>query len=217
MNSMLAPAAETSSYAFHIKQFMSPLSWIGQFFGKRANAPFSSDFYGKFIRILMLEFIEGFIQHLFPCPSTATATVKYPKLPQMLHALFYHTETGFGTVILALFYLKRLKEFHPSYHGSPGSMQRVIYTSVIVAAKYTCDDAYDNAVWSKASRGLFDTTETNRMEREFLYYLHYRLYVDELEWNSFIERLRLDIQQFLNEKANFIVNIPFKESANKLA
>jgi hypothetical protein len=163
-----------------------------------------------------LEYIEGFIHHLFPCPLMTPTTVKYPKLSQMLHSLFYHTETGFGTVILALFYLKRLKDFHPSYHGSPGSMQRVMYTSVIVAAKYTCDDAYDNAVWSKASRGLFDNTETNRMEREFLYYLHYRLYVSEQEWNQFIERLRLDIQQFLNRKASFVVNIPLKDPMNKL-
>ena len=61
--------------------------------------------------------------------------------------------------------------------------------SIMLAAKSMYDDTFDNSAWASVSCGLFTLSEISQMEREFLYFLDYRLFVSRMEWMEFLTEL----------------------------
>ncbi|TPX35471.1 hypothetical protein SmJEL517_g02057 [Synchytrium microbalum] len=94
------------------------------------------------------------------------------------------------TVILhALEYIKRIRRMaQPKSHTDiklpPGTESTVFLTALMLANKYADDDRYTVKAWSQASG--FAISEINKMERECLIALDYRLVVspqDLYAWN----------------------------------
>ena len=101
--------------------------------------------------------------------------------------LMVRTRISLKTLILALFYLERLKSLHPMCKGSEGSAHRLFLSALIVASKMLYDDTFHNLSWAQVS--LFPLEEINKMEMEFLYFLGYRLHVDKREFDLFVEQV----------------------------
>ncbi|KAH8914689.1 hypothetical protein BT69DRAFT_1289851 [Atractiella rhizophila] len=59
--------------------------------------------------------------------------------------------------------------------------RRLIFTSLILATKYSLDNSYTNASWSEASKYLFSVREISQMELEVLSWLGWRLGEPDLE------------------------------------
>lgn len=125
-------------------------------------------------------------------PTTSPATPTQPALPPLtkfIGHILYRTRVSIMTLVLALHFLRRLKQLHPVCKGSYGSGHRLILASVITASKYLYDDTYDNRAWAQVSCGLFKIEEVNQMEAEFLRFLDYRLYIRENEWLGLLDEM----------------------------
>ncbi|KAJ1555316.1 hypothetical protein HK096_004280 [Nowakowskiella sp. JEL0078] len=168
----------------------------------------------KHLKAELTELSECYIEGLFQCenlsPSLAPAAdyqqapetpphtpykPSLPKLSNFIANILTRTRVSSSTLILALFYLNRLKQIHPVCRGSRGSGHRLALAALIAASKYLYDDTFDNKAWSSVSSGLFGVAEVNQMEHEFLYFLKYELFVSEIQWNWFLGEIgkRLDI------------------------
>ena len=95
------------------------------------------------------------------------------------------TKISGSTIITALVLINRLKVLNPSCKGSGSSGHRLLLASILIASKTMSDDTFDNKSWAKASDGFFDLDQVNQMEKEFLKYLDYRVFVSPGEWTSF--------------------------------
>lgn len=113
-----------------------------------------------------------------------------------MDSIMKQTSTPLTALLLALFYLTRLKSKHPSSRGSNGSSHRLLFAAIIIATKFTCDDTYDNKAWSTASIGAFTNQETNKMEREFLQYMDFGLNLRLIEWTDFLTECGSKIKHF---------------------
>ena len=51
------------------------------------------------------------------------------------------------------------------------------------------DDTYNNKSWASASDGMFDLDQVNQMEKEFLAFVDYRVFVSPMEWTRFAENI----------------------------
>ena len=89
------------------------------------------------------------------------------------------------TLIMALFYLERLKELHPMCKGSDGSAHRLFLSALIIASKVLYDDTFHNSSWALASR--YSLEDVNRMEMELLCFLGWKLHVSRKEYDLFVE------------------------------
>lgn len=160
--------------------------------------------------------LEEYTRELFPYPAWQPASPQiqaYPTLHKFVDSIMRQTRTQLSVLCLALFYLRRLKSVHPSCRGSPGASHRLLYTSIIIASKFSADDTYDNKAWSTATLGLFSVEETNKMEREFLQYLEFNIFVRVPEWSSFLDVFGSRVKQITSyqKQYNPIVDCEFIE------
>eukprot|EP01137_Pigoraptor_chileana_P027019 Opistho-2@9081 len=99
-------------------------------------------------------------------------------------------------LIMALIYLERLSNAIGAPAKAENCAHRLFLTAIILAVKYVSDDVYKNRDF--ASITGVDVTKINAMEREFLRFLDYRLYVSDQEYASFlsyIEESLFPVQQ----------------------
>lgn len=121
----------------------------------------------------------------------------FMKLTNFINIIISRTKISMTTLVVALYYLRKLKLKHPVCKGSPGSSHRLILAAIVIASKYLYDDTFDNKAWASVSSGYFKTTEVNKMECELLYYLDYSLYVGVKEWGEFTEELGMDLREYM--------------------
>ncbi|KAF7725106.1 hypothetical protein EC973_000432 [Apophysomyces ossiformis] len=85
------------------------------------------------------------------------------------------TQISSTCVVLALYYIYRLRSTYPSIQGSMGSEVRLFTTALVLANKFLDDNTFTNKTWSDVSS--IPVHELNIMEVEFLSALNYRIYV----------------------------------------
>lgn len=108
------------------------------------------------------------------------------------------SQASLSVVILSLYYTQAVKEM--SWNGkrdlTPGSLHpasssslslslccyRLFLTSLILASKFLEDHTYTNASWGKI--GHLHTEEVNRLERELLHALGFRLYMGAADFEQ---------------------------------
>lgn len=69
-----------------------------------------------------------------------------------VHNILKTTQVSDSVMILALYYIYRLKTRHPQLQGQAGSEHRLFLTSLILANKFLDDYTYTNKTWSEVSR-----------------------------------------------------------------
>ena len=142
------------------------------------------------IRQKLINYISTFILEKFPYPTL--------NLPEFIYTIHSKTKSSLTSLLLALYYLSKLKRLHPTCSGSQGSAQKLILAALITANKYLFDDTYENRAWATVS--LYNIESVSRMENEFLRYVDYDLFVNETEWKSFISFISLDCGIVLDSK-----------------
>ncbi|CAO3697667.1 unnamed protein product [Rhizopus stolonifer] len=96
------------------------------------------------------------------------------------------TQISSSCVLIALFYIYRLRFAYPIIQNSTGSESRLFTTALILANKFLDDNTFTNKSWSQVS-GI-PVYELNLMEMEFLSALQYRTYVHHLQFYSWINQ-----------------------------
>lgn len=89
-----------------------------------------------------------------------------------------------NVLALVLIYLQRFVERHPNIQAFYGGGHRLCFTAMMVASKMQNDVAYTNRVWGKIAYNIFSLREINVMEREFLKFLEFELFVGPAEWDN---------------------------------
>ncbi|OAD81343.1 cyclin, partial [Phycomyces blakesleeanus NRRL 1555(-)] len=92
------------------------------------------------------------------------------------------TQISCACIVLALYYVNRLREAYPFVQGSIGSEVRLFTTALVLANKYLDDNTFTNKTWADVSH--IPVHELNIMEVEFLSALNYRIHVPHQQFFS---------------------------------
>ncbi|KAI8077918.1 cyclin-domain-containing protein [Gilbertella persicaria] len=96
------------------------------------------------------------------------------------------TQISCTCMILALYYIQKLRAAYPSIHASIGSEVRLFTTALVLANKYLDDNTFTNKTWSEVSS--ISISELNIMEMEFLSALDYHLHLPQDEFYSWVNQ-----------------------------
>ncbi|KAI9478847.1 MAG: cyclin-domain-containing protein [Benjaminiella poitrasii] len=109
--------------------------------------------------------------------------------------IFKTTQISNACVLVALFYIYRLRYSYPSIQASMGSEVRLFTTALILANKYMDDNTFTNKTWSEVS-GI-PLKELNIMEREFLAALQYKICIHHTQFFTWTVQCQHFLTQFL--------------------
>jgi hypothetical protein len=90
-------------------------------------------------------------------------------------------------VVVGLIYLQRLKQRNPTVCLTSGNMQRLLLTSVMVAAKFLDDLYYSNKHWARI--GGLNLQELNTLELKLLFQLSFSLCINREEYQEYLQGL----------------------------
>jgi len=96
--------------------------------------------------------------------------------------------------VVALIYIKRLKESEPQLDMSPFTVHRIFLAAVVTATKFLDDQFYLNSYYAKV--GGVSVLELKNLELSFLSILDYNLNVSQEEYHT--EFSALFKESFLN-------------------
>ena len=94
-------------------------------------------------------------------------------------------------IILALIYIDRLCQYSPDIKANKYSIHRLIVTACVISCKFLEDDHFDNGFYADIA-GI-SLEELNILELEMLKKLDYNLYVNESEYDTYINKLQQEI------------------------
>ena len=89
--------------------------------------------------------------------------------------------------VVGLIYLQRLKQRMPTVCLTSGNIQRLLLTSILVAAKYLEDSHYPHTHWARI--GNLRVQELNALELELLFNLNFAVGVTREEYEEYIRAL----------------------------
>jgi len=101
---------------------------------------------------------------------------------------------GPNSLVVALLYLERLRKKNPEYLTSVSSAD-LFLVSLLVASKFLHDDGEEDEVFNDewAKSGGMDTKELNKLEMQFLSAIDWRIYVDNKEYDTAVEKIESSI------------------------
>jgi len=112
------------------------------------------------------------------CPLTASAYLK---------RIMKYGGCSPCCVVVGLMYLQRLKQRMPTVCLTSGNMQRLLLTSVMVAAKFLDDLYYSNKHWARI--GGLNLQEVNTLELKLLFLLSFSVGVSRDEYQEYLQGL----------------------------
>ena len=112
------------------------------------------------------------------CPLTASAYLK---------RIMKYGGCSPCCVIVGLMYLQRLKQRMPTVCLTSGNMQRLLLTSVMLAAKYLDDLYYSNKHWAQI--GGLELRELNTLELQLLFQLSFNMCVNRDQYQEYLHAL----------------------------
>ncbi|KAL1740195.1 hypothetical protein HDZ31DRAFT_2633, partial [Schizophyllum fasciatum] len=110
-----------------------------------------------------------------------------PIFVQFMQKMLETTQVSHSVIVLSLFYIRRLR-IKSRTLAQAGSEFRIAVAGLMMANKFLDDNTYTNKTWADVSAMTLD--QVNRMEREFLEGVDYNLYVDQREFESWVQLLR---------------------------
>ncbi|KAF7305625.1 Cyclin N-terminal domain-containing protein [Mycena chlorophos] len=105
----------------------------------------------------------------------------FPLFCNFADLVISEAEISTSTTLVALVYLARVRRLNHlviDEDEEDGALERLLLGALVVANKYTREDAMKNLYWALASR-IFATYEVSRFERDFLALLEWDLSVSE--------------------------------------
>ncbi|TID18300.1 hypothetical protein E6O75_ATG06376 [Venturia nashicola] len=133
------------------------------------------------------------IEHLSPqspsCPPICADSIPIERFRHWVANLLSTTQVTQNVIILALYFIWKLKSFNPTVKGRPGSEFRLLTVALMLGNKFLDDNTYTNKTWAEVS-GI-SVKEVHIMEVEFLSNMRYSLFTNDSEWRRWHERLGL--------------------------
>ncbi|KAI8979463.1 cyclin-domain-containing protein [Mycotypha africana] len=99
------------------------------------------------------------------------------------------TQISCTCLLLALYYVQKLRAAYPSIHASIGSEVRLFTTALVLANKFLDDNTFTNKTWSEVSS--IPINELNIMEMEFLSALQYNIHVSSSTYFAWTSQCQL--------------------------
>jgi Cyclin, N-terminal domain len=134
----------------------------------------------------MSEKLSYITNKLLACFSSRIHAIycAYPSLNAFIYGLHEKMQLSMEIIVIALYYILKIY-FMPSRMAMlPGSLNihpnkfnhGVVLGCLVLATKFLQDDTFSNDLWSQLTFGLFSTLELNRIERQLLRLLDFRLW-----------------------------------------
>ena len=112
------------------------------------------------------------------CPVTASA---------YLNRILKYGGCSHCCAVVGLMYMQRLKQRMPAVCLTSGNIQRLLLTSVLIAAKYLEDSHYPHTHWARI--GNLKVQELNALEIELLFNLNFAVGVTREEYEEYVSAL----------------------------
>ncbi|MCJ1384420.1 hypothetical protein MMC17_007536 [Xylographa soralifera] len=124
-----------------------------------------------------------------PTPTTPLVLEALPTMGfrKWVTTILSTTQVTQNVILLALMFIYRLKKLNPTVKGKPGSEFRLLTVALMLGNKFLDDNTYTNKTWAEVS-GI-SVQEIHIMEVEFLSNMRYTLYVSDLEWALWHQKL----------------------------
>ncbi|KAI7860228.1 cyclin-domain-containing protein, partial [Circinella umbellata] len=111
---------------------------------------------------------------------------RYTTFKMFCQKVLKATQISCACVLLALYYIYRLRSAYPSIRASIGSEVRLFTTALILANKFLDDNTFTNKTWSDVSS--IPVRELNIMEMEFLSALNYNIYIHHQKFSAWVSQ-----------------------------
>ncbi|ORY02409.1 hypothetical protein K493DRAFT_188939, partial [Basidiobolus meristosporus CBS 931.73] len=110
-----------------------------------------------------------------------------PSLSKLVKRVIRKCRIRTPTLLVALVYIDRLREYLPAQAiGSPTTGHRVFLASLILASKFHDDASLWCADVAHIVYKYWDLSEINEMERVFLNYVNFDLWVDQEQLRNYV-------------------------------
>ena len=118
---------------------------------------------------------------------------KIVALTNYIAVLLHRLSPSVITLLLATYYLGQLKRLYPTAVGSTGCTKRLITTALLIAYRYhehisPISTAFYR-IWATATLNVIDAPSLQRMELELVYFLKFKLYVSQADFEYFVDRV----------------------------
>ncbi|ORX83760.1 hypothetical protein K493DRAFT_195031, partial [Basidiobolus meristosporus CBS 931.73] len=109
-----------------------------------------------------------------------------PPFPSLVRRVIRHCGVQTSVLLVALIYVDRLRNYLPSKAvGTPTTGHRIFLASILLASKFHEDSALWCVDVADVVSKYWDILEVNEMERVFLEYIKFDLWVDRDHINSY--------------------------------
>ncbi|KAI9264800.1 hypothetical protein BY458DRAFT_513576 [Sporodiniella umbellata] len=127
--------------------------------------------------------------HLVQCPREDELGESLLPLPVFIKSVYRKCSLSPAVLFASLIYLERLKKRLPvGSNGEYDTPYKLFLSSVILATKYIEDHRKHTMVIYKFVSSLYNLKELSEMERSFLGFLNFDLYVDRDEMFEFTKK-----------------------------
>ncbi|CAO3700735.1 unnamed protein product [Rhizopus stolonifer] len=126
--------------------------------------------------------LTEFCATLFPCIWALNK--RHTAFKQFIHRVLKATQISSTCIIVALYYVQRLRSAYPNMQASTGSEVRLFTTALVLANKYLEDSTFTNKTWSSVS-GI-PVKELNIMEMEFLSELDFNICIPQAQFYQWV-------------------------------
>lgn len=114
-------------------------------------------------------------------------------LTNFIACLLHRAGPSVVVVMLAAYYVGRLRRLFPRAHGEPGCGHRLFTVALLIAYRYhqrtgSVDSSFYCA-WSANCGGIFAAADLARMEAEFVLFLGGDLYISSGEFEYFVDQV----------------------------
>lgn len=128
---------------------------------------------------------QSILSTIFPAPISA--------LTNFIACLLHRAGPSVVVVMLAAYYVGKLRRLFPQAHGEAGCGHRLFTVALLIAYRYhqrtgSVDSAFYCA-WSNHCGGIFAAADLARMEAEFVLFLRGDLYISAGEFEYFADQV----------------------------
>ncbi|ORX77610.1 hypothetical protein K493DRAFT_363256 [Basidiobolus meristosporus CBS 931.73] len=137
----------------------------------------------------LIDFTTQSVGSLLNCPaSLAGATQPLPPLSDFIRETVCGAKLSVEILLATLVYFERFKKALPSGSvGEYGACHRIFLAGILIASKFLDDKPLTTAKLVQVVGNRWSSKEINRMERAFLNFLQFDLWVDSEEIHAFLQ------------------------------
>ncbi|KAK9703883.1 hypothetical protein K7432_010491 [Basidiobolus ranarum] len=140
-------------------------------------------------------FTSRSVDSTLSCPtSPADATQSLPPLHKFIQQTTHGAKISAEILVASLIYIERFKKALPSGAlGEYGTSHRIFLAGILIASKFLDDKPLTTAKLIQVIGTRWSSKEINRMERAFLDFLKFQLWVDSEEILEYISHHGIEL------------------------